>query len=262
MPPADAPTVSVTRIAVAASETDGANVSSAGSSPAAVSIATACGCTVMSATGACSRATSRRLPPHRTRVTSAPPSDGAAVMQLAASGTSRSAAAWAMTSLPRSVPGPTTAVAPSRPASSTIASAIACGAYEAKTSPSATCSVDTPWSASAARGACDCIVTSGNGLHLASAPVGAREGERLQRRLVDLARGVLEVDEDAHATPICWSTSTTRGAAAAPSPSTSACLPSPSGTTSRSFSSRCSGRAGVRASSGFRCARSRPGTDG
>ena len=102
----------------------------------------------------------------------------------------------------------------------------------------------TPWPASGARGACDRSSQAATACTSLPPRVGAREGERLQRRLVDLARGVLEVDEDAHATPICWSTSTTRGAAAAPSPSTSACLPSPSGTTSRSFSSRCSGRVG------------------
>jgi hypothetical protein len=63
-------------------------------------------------------------------------------------------------------------------------------------------------------------------------------------------------------TPICRITSTTFGAASAPWPSTSACFPWPSGTTSRSFSSFGSGRVGSTTASGFDFARSRPGTDG
>ncbi len=86
----------------------------------------------------------------------------------------------------------------------------------------------------------------------------AREPERLQRQVVVR----LDEDEDAHATPSPCITSTTRGAAAAPSPRISACLPWPFGRTSRSFSSFESGRAGSTIASGFDFARSRPGTDG
>ena len=78
IPPVAAPTRSDTRTARAASEIAGANCSSPGAGSAVVSIATACGCTVRSAVGAWMRATSSRLPPQRTRVTSAPPSDGEA----------------------------------------------------------------------------------------------------------------------------------------------------------------------------------------
>ena len=73
------------------------------------------------------------------------------------------------------------------------------------------------------------------------------------------------VDQHQHrhqATPSSRITSTTAGAASGPWPRISACLPWPGGTTSRSFSSRGSGRAGVSVSTGFCRARSFAGTDG
>src|SRR4029079_10912693 len=85
-----------------------------------------------------------------------------------------------------------------------------------------------------------------------------RERQRLARQLVV---GALQEDER-HATPSCWSTSTTRGAAAGPSTRISACLRAPSGTTRRSFSSLDAGRATARTSTGFDLARSFAGTDG
>ena len=69
---------------------------------------TVCAATVRSFVAPCSRASSRRLPPQRTRVTAAA-SPGAAAMQLAASGRSVMAAAWAIASVARSLPGATTA---------------------------------------------------------------------------------------------------------------------------------------------------------
>ena len=73
-----------------------------------------------------------------------------------------------------------------------------------------------------------------------SPPASSRaEPERLQRQLVDLAALVLHERENAHhATPRSRITPTTAGAASAPSPRISACLPGPPGTTSRSFSRR------------------------
>ena len=73
-----------------------------------------------------------------------------------------------------------------------------------------------------------------DGFHVAKR---LRERERLQRQVVVR----LDEEEDAHATPSCCMTSTTFGAASAPWPRISACLPCPSGTTSRSFSSFDSG---------------------
>ena len=91
----------------------------------------------------------------------------------------------------------------------------------------------------------------------------ARERERLQRQLVDLAALVLHEGQYAHhATPRSRITPTTAGAASAPSPRISACLPGPPGTTRRSFSRRESGRSGELFSTGFWRARSLAGTDG
>ena len=85
-------------------------------------------------------------------------------------------------------------------------------------------------------------------------------GERqcLQREVVP----VLDEEDNAHATPSSRITSTTRGAASGPWPRISACLPAPSGTTSRSFSSLDAGRSTGRASTGLRFARNFAGTDG
>ena len=92
--------------------------------------------------------------------------------------------------------------------------------------------------------------------------VAAREGQRLQRELVELALRVLDEYEDRHATPIRRSRSTTAGAASGPSPSTSAARPRPAGTVSRTISSRGARSAGSRRSTGLRRARSFAGTEG
>ena len=92
-----------------------------------------------------------------------------------------------------------------------------------------------------------------------------REGERLQGELVDGA-GAVVLDEQQHvrhhATPSSRIRATTAGAAVAPSPITSACLPCPSGTTSRSRSSLGAARSGASRSTGFLRARSLAGTEG
>src|SRR6185436_7595685 len=100
-------------------------------------------------------------------------------------------------------------------------------------------------------------------VHLCAAAEGRRHRGGLEGRLVHGSVGLLEGDEGGHArTPISRRTSTTLGAAAAPSPSTSACFPSPSGTTRRAIASLGAGRSGVLVSTGLRCARRRPGTEG
>ena len=65
-------------------------------------------------------------------------------------------------------------------------------------------------------------------------PRASAPAARARRRRFD--------EDERHATPSCCITSTTRGAAAGPSPRISACLREPSGTTSRSFSSFDAGR--------------------
>ena len=59
-------------------------------------------------------------------------------------------------------------------------------------------------------------VTSNDGRHRVSGRKCSGERQGLERRLVDHAVGVLAVDENGHTTPICWRTSTTRGAASGP----------------------------------------------
>ena len=163
--------------------------------------ATACGWTVMSSGDASTRASSRRLPPQRILVTSAP----LAETQLAARGRSSSAATCASTSFPRSVPGPMTAVAPSRRASSAMASAIARGAYAAKASCIAACSdLDAVAGELVGRSLCR-ITTGAYRLHRCVACEGAGKRHSLERRLVDGAVGVLEVDEHHHrVAPARW----------------------------------------------------------
>ena len=68
-----------------------------------------------------------------------------------------------------------------------------------------------------------------DGVNRLAARVAARERQRLQGELVQLAVRVLDEDEDHHATPSRRRTSTTAGAAAGPSPSSSACRPGPRG---------------------------------
>ena len=221
---------------------------------AVVSTATACGCTVSSAVGGWMRATSSRLPPQRTRVTSRRRRRrGSNAVRRQRQVEQRGD--MGNTSLPRSVPGPRTAVADSRRATSTIASAIARGA--SKTSSSATCSARRRARAPPRTPVLATSASPAPRRRRARAKVSAwSDGSST------VAVRVLDVDEDAHTTPISRITSTTRGAAAAPSPRISACLPSPSGTTSRSFSSRELGRSRRLRPSGLRCARSSPGTDG
>ncbi len=101
-----------------------------------------------------------------------------------------------------------------------------------------------------------------HGLERLAAGVAARERERLERELVELAVRMLHVREHHHATPSFWNSSTTAGAAAGPSPSTSAWRPRPGGTVSRTISSRGSLCAGSLASTGLRRARSFAGTEG
>ena len=91
---------------------------------------TACGATVSIARSAWMTASSRRLPPHRRRVTviGLP---GVAAMQFAANGSPARAAARAITVLPASVPAPTTTSAPRLAARSSTMRAIASGANAA-----------------------------------------------------------------------------------------------------------------------------------
>src|SRR5215207_3056070 len=128
-PPVDVSTRSDTRTTRSCSCSSGANAWTAGASPGAGSIATACGATVMSAIGPSTHASSSRLPPQRMRVTSAG-SPGVAATQFAASTQPATTAAWAR-----------------RPASSATARPYACGAKPP--SISATLTVATPWSPSA-----------------------------------------------------------------------------------------------------------------
>src|SRR5580704_8077032 len=89
-----------------------------------------------------------------------------------------------------------------------------------------------------------------------------RQGQGLQGRIGRHASGVLDEDENHYTTPILRIISTTAGAAPAPVPSTSARLPRPGGTTSRTISRRGFVRAGVEVATGFFVARMRPGTEG
>ena len=86
------------------------------------------GATVASLTKAVRVASSRRLPPHRTRVSFQSSPLGTIRVTLAASGRSRRAARWAITSLPRSVPAAITAAGISAPTSWASDSAMAAGA--------------------------------------------------------------------------------------------------------------------------------------
>ena len=90
-----------------------------GSASAAPSTATVCGATVSSAGVPWRRASSSRLPPQRTRVTSSGEPPPTAV-QFAAKGRSRRAATWLSTSLPRLLPAATTALGSSRSISSIV----------------------------------------------------------------------------------------------------------------------------------------------
>ena len=81
-----------------------------------------------SLTGASRVDRSSRLPPHRVRVSSHGPSATVTAVALAANGRSSTAATWANTSLPRSVPTATTALAPAARATCARASPQASGA--------------------------------------------------------------------------------------------------------------------------------------
>ena len=98
-------------------------------------------------------------------------------------------------------------------------------------------------------------------VHLAAGGEPLCQRDRLQRYLVCGPVGVLDVDQH-QTSPASRSTATTAGAADAPSPSICVCLPCPAGRRRRTFSTPGSRRSGVRVSSGFRFARSLPGTDG
>src|SRR5438874_4688728 len=87
-----------------------------------------------------------------------------------------------------------------------------------------------------------------------------RERQCLPRELVFGARH--EDEDHDYTTPSSRRIPTTAGAASAPWPSTSTCLPEPGGKCSRTISRRGSGRTGVVVSTGLRLARSLPGTDG
>ncbi len=181
---------------MSASASAGENASTAGAPASTVSTATACGWTVSSFVAPWSRASSSRLPPQRTRVTVAG-SPGVASMQFADIGRSAFAATCAITSLPRSVPGPTTAAGASRRTSSTRLCPSAAGAYEEKTSCSATWSLVAPWAPSSP--ASDVAPTPVANASTGSARrVPAREGQRLSCRVVEVPALVLDVDEDRH----------------------------------------------------------------
>ena len=92
--------------------------------PSPVAAGRTCGATDSNGSGEWMRASSRRLPPQRTRVTASP----STAVQLAAKGMSRRAATCASTSLPRFVPGATTAEGEMRSMTSSSAVAHAPGA--------------------------------------------------------------------------------------------------------------------------------------
>ena len=187
-----------------------------------------CGATVSSCTGVWRRASSNRLPPQRTRVTSSPRTS----VQFAASGRSRRAATRASISLPvrarrhdglwreaarraRRRPQPT-------PRARRSPRARRRGGRRRRPPPPR-----PPRPRAAARRA-------------------KRERERLERELV----AGLDENENGHATPSPRMTSTTAGAASGPWPRISACLPWPGGSVSRTFSSRDSARDGVLVATG------------
>ena len=127
--PAGFSTRSVTRTRNSCSERFGSKGATATSVGVAgeESACTAWGATVISVTGARRTASSRRVPPHRWRVTWNG-SPGSAATQFDAIGISVRAATWAITSLPRSLPAAITTVAPVDAMSWTMASAQASGA--------------------------------------------------------------------------------------------------------------------------------------
>ena len=95
---------------------------------------------------------------------------------------------------------------------------------------------------------------------LTSAPSDAGHHDRLLGQLV---LGALDEYERGHQrTPISCRISTTFGAASAPEPRISTCLPDAAGSTSRTSFSFASAFAGSDAATGLRLARIRPGTDG
>ena len=127
-PPASVCVRSATRTTRSASVSAGVNSETAVCAGAAAGAAsTTCGATVRSFVLPWTRACSSRLPPQRRRVTSAG-SPGAASMQFAASGRSPIAAAWAIASVARSLPGAITATGACDSTSSAIARPHACGA--------------------------------------------------------------------------------------------------------------------------------------
>ena len=206
------------------------------------------------------RASSSRLPPQRTRVTSSgePPRTS---VQLAANGRSRRAATCPSTSLPRFVPAATTA--PGAQAVDQVEHAPRPRPRGVGGEPLVLGHVSARHTVGAQRGR---GLTGAGAYEQRVQRLPGRElagqRERLQGELVDPAGLVLHKAEDHQATPSSRMTSTTAGAASAPWPSTAACLPWPGGSTSRSFSSFGSGRCGSLFSIGFWRARSFAGTEG
>ena len=231
-------TCSATCTARSESPSEGVKLSISGV-PSPSAAASACGATDSSGSGEWMRASSRRLPPQRTRVTVSP----STAVQFAAKGRSLRAATCASTSLPLFVPGATTAEGDVRSITSSRAVAHAPGAYASGSSAM-------------------CARATGR-----AAEPTASTSPRVEAK-VSACRDSSSSDPSTssstaiYATPSSRMTFTTAGAASAPSPRISACLPWPGGTISRSFSSRASGRSGVLVSTGFCRARSLAGTDG
>ena len=159
-------------------------------------------------------------------------------MQLAASGSPARAATRAITSLPRSVPAATTAVAPMR---SAVSADDRAPRRRARSRVSPSCAARRGRRRRRARAA-PLVGADQQRLRRARPSERARAVERLQRRPRRPPRWI-ERRAVHQATPICSSRSTTAGAASAPSPRTSACLALPSGTTRRTRSRREAGRA-------------------
>ena len=128
---------------------------------------------------------------------------------------------WASTSLPRSVPAASTAVAPVWPASPASTRAQACGAYPSSTAGSITYTSLAPYSAR--RGPAQLAQVGEHNCPDRSVAQGPGQGQRPQR---GLGRGLaVEFDQDEHAhgsTPSSSRTRTSSGTASIPWPSTAA----------------------------------------
>ena len=142
MPLVSASTRSATCTARSDASSSGSNgLTSGASAPLTVVGWTACGAHDSNKGEPCMRASSRRLPPHLTRVTV--PSS-LAFVQFAANGRSSRAATWAITSLPLFEPAATMALGFVLSIVSVTQRAHAAGAYAARRSSSVTWAVVTP----------------------------------------------------------------------------------------------------------------------